>query len=151
MWVNSPTWYTITTPQSPVLMPTTDSKLTISLGGTQPGSEDAFLRWNESGGIRWLSAKSPKLYGPPYWWNSWGTAEWVACSFPYLHQWEEQPTQCIPGVDHRASPGCTNARQRYTPKVCSDATCNGWAPIDDQGSYIGTWKQKGNTITDTNI
>ena len=45
--------------ESPHLMPTTDSELTGSLGGAQPGKEDPAMDWV-------ILCKFPKLYGQTY-------------------------------------------------------------------------------------
>ena len=75
--------YPVTAPESQGLMPTTKWKLTIPSSGTQPGKEDPFPLCWEGGRIRWLCWPS-KSYAPPYKWNGWGKAEWVAKSFPLL-------------------------------------------------------------------
>ena len=52
-------------------------------------------------------------------------------------------------------PWTINIRQiclpRYITKECGVADPNGWAATDEYGSHMGTWKQKVNTWTDTNI
>ena len=55
------------------------------------------------------SAKSPKQYAPPYLWDGWGTADWVAEGSPLLKAVEEAVTLCIPGVGQWPSPDCTYA------------------------------------------
>ena len=51
MKVNSSTLYPITTLESLRLMPTTDSDLTMSSGGTQPAEEDPTPSCNKGGRI----------------------------------------------------------------------------------------------------
>ena len=150
VWVNSATWYPITTPESPGLLPDTDSESTMSLGGATPGKEDPSSPCREGRGIRWLSVKPPKLYALPCSWNGWRTADWVAEGCCYSKQWREQPLSDIPGMDWWPSPGCTYTFHGYTPKGCNGANLNSWASIGEYCIQHGTWKQKAHSRTGTN-
>ena len=66
--------------------------------------------------------------------------------FSLLEAVEGAATQCIPGIGHGPEPGGTYDHHGYTLKACSGGNPNGWDPIGEHGSQIGTWKQKGNTI-----
>ena len=85
------TWFKGNTQESPGLTLITDSELTMSSGGTQPGKEDPSQTCREGKGIGWLSADPPELYTPPYRWTDWETVEWVAWHSSYPKKWKEQP------------------------------------------------------------
>ena len=105
LWIHSSTRYQITTTEKPDLMPTTDLELTMSSGWTHHEREDPIPLYREGTGIWWLSTRLPKLCGPKYWWNDWGTAKWVACSSLLLKAVEGAAIQCTPGMGHGPSPG----------------------------------------------
>ena len=87
--VNSSTWYPITSPESPGWTPTTDSEFTVSLHRAKPGKKTSPCHVWKKGALG-DSAQSPKLYAPPYCWNHWWTANWVAEASPYSKQWRKQ-------------------------------------------------------------
>ena len=63
----------------------------------------------EGRGIRWLSANPSKLYAPPYRWDGWGTADWVAEDS--VHTWHGPTTItrlyiCLPQVSSKGLQWC---------------------------------------------
>ena len=126
-----------------------DSELAMTLGGTKPGKEDLSPPCREDAGNGWLSVEPLKSVCPTIL-TEWLEDSWVAWG-PLLKTVKGPASQCTPGIGHRPSPEGTYACWLYTPKVCNGANHNGWAPIDEHTSHIGTWKQKAGTVTDTNL
>ena len=92
VWVNSLTWCPITTWESLSLIPTKDSEWTLQSGGTLPGKDSPYLVGKAE--VLGDSAEPPKQYAPSYWWNAWGTAEWVVWKLPLIEVVERAATQC---------------------------------------------------------
>ena len=62
VWVNSSTWQPITTLESPSIMPTTDTELIVSLGGTKPGRKDPPELCMKGGGVGWYCQAPRDVY-----------------------------------------------------------------------------------------
>ena len=127
-------------------MPTTDSELTMSLGGKQPGKEDTSPPCREGGGIgdSLLSCMPHHTDGMA------GDSQMSSMKLPYSKKWEEQPLSelLVWATDqHQEAPMLAND---ILNNCHSAANPNGLVPIGKYGSHIGTWKQKANTVTDTN-
>ena len=64
------------------------------MGGTKPGKIGTSAPWKEGREIG-DSAKSLKMYAPPYCWKGWKTADWATEGFPYSKQWKEQSLSAL--------------------------------------------------------
>ena len=141
VWVKSSIWYPIITPESPALMPITDSELTVSSDGRKAGREDPSPLCREGKGIRWLFAKLLKLYAQPYRWDCWGTADWVA---------QGPPTQGNGGSSHTVHTwfGLMTITRLHiclpwvSSKGCNGTNPNGCAPEENMASSMAPESRK---------
>ena len=119
---------------------------------------DCVIRWNQT----WKRKPLPTMLGkwrdgvthcsaPPYCWNGWRAADWVAQGSSPLKAVKGAAIQCIHDMGPWASPGCTYVCHGYAPKGCCNANASGWSSIGEHCIQNGTWKQKAYTIIDTNM
>ena len=102
--VNSSIWHLITTPESPGLMSTTDSELTMSPGGALPGKGDLSLSYREGGWIGQLYQAS-KVLCPSIWMECLDDSLMNSMKLSPTPTVGEAATWCTPSMGHGPSPG----------------------------------------------
>ena len=130
--VNPSTWYPIATQVSSSFLPTTDSELTMSSGGTKPGKEDSSPQWREGGGMESL-CQAPKTLCPTIFLEWFGDSWLSSIRSPLLKTVDGASTWCNPDMGLRPSPGCIYACHKYAPKSCGYVNLKMASTMESEG------------------
>ena len=92
LWVNSSTIDPTTIPESPGLMPISDSEWTVSSGGTKPGKVDPSPSCREGSLIRWLLSFQSCISNHIDWMTGGQLFKWHGRSYQSVHSWHRLKT-----------------------------------------------------------